>query len=388
MKNSLLCCDFVIKFYAIISDEGISMSKKNIFSLLYKYSPLNFYTNTDNHTIIKSIHSPSVGYDFDKIFNDDEIHSIWKEIRLHKRISTVFIFILFIASLYELIFPHFSLFVNNTWFINALLMLAVLLIVCNLCTMLCAYIFQKRLLKFGEYKIVTFSPTEEIDKKYYSIFKFELFKAITVIMLLILVFTNVSPFEIAKNLVDKELYYEAIKVTNFGAKVFPIAQEWYALRGYSKFKLGDYTGAIQDYDKAYILSADEFNIMNFDNKIFVKYYIGDYESALADFDKEISKSRTENERDQFLWDKAQFLYNIQKYEDALVLYDELIVNADDDRVFLLKDRLFLERAQVHKKLGNKELTKADLDNSGAMECDLEANPIPTPVLLMNEGSFD
>ena len=246
------------------------MIKKNIFSLLYKYSPLNFYTNTDNRTIIKSIHNPSAGYEFDREFNPEEIHNVWKEIRLHRRISTISIFILFLAALYEFIFPHFSLFLNNTGFINALVMLAVLLIVCNLSTLICQKAFEKRLFKLcGEYKTVKFVPTEYLDKKYYTIFKFELIKAIAVITIIVSVFMCISPFEIAQKLVHNGRYAEVIKLTTVGANIFPIAQEWYALRGYAKYKIGDYQGAIADYDTAYKLSADEFNIMNFDNKIYI-----------------------------------------------------------------------------------------------------------------------
>lgn len=365
------------------------MTKKNIFNLLYKYSPLNFYTNENNHTIIKSAHSSNVGYSFSREFTPDEILAVWKEIRFHKRFSTICIFLLFIASLYELIFPHFSLFVNNTWFINALLMLSVLLVVCNLSTLLCKYIFQKRLLKkYGKYEIVEFPISDNIDNKYYSIFKIELIKAISVIIIVASAFIFISPFEIAQNLVTNGRYNEAIKLTTLGAKVFPIAQEWYALRGYSKFKIGDYAGSIADYDAAYKLSAEEFNIMNFDNKIFVKYFIGDYTGALEDFDNEITKSTNSNERDQFLWDKAQFLYNIGMLEEALDIYDTLIVNADEDRIYLLKDRLYLERAQVNKKLGYTEQLKSDLESAGVTEEDLANDPIPKPVLMIDEETFN
>ena len=60
----------------------MSMTKKNIFNLLYKYSPLNFYTNIDNHTIIKSTHNPSVGYSFAREFTTEEILAVWKEMFL------------------------------------------------------------------------------------------------------------------------------------------------------------------------------------------------------------------------------------------------------------------------------------------------------------------
>lgn len=368
------------------------MIKMNIFNLLYKYSPLNFYNVANGRTVIKSIHNPSSGYEFDKEFNADDISLIWHEIKLHRRVSTIFIFILFIAALYEFVFPHFSLFVNNTWFVNALLILSVLWLVCLFSNILCKYIFEKRLSNiFGGYKIVKFENDDKTDTKYYSIFKFELLKAMILVIfgiafIVVLAFL-VSPFNMAQTLVKNERYTEAIKLTTLGADIFPIAQEWYALRGYSKFKTGDYPGSIADYDKAYNLSADAFNIMNFDNKIFVKYHIGDYDGALDDFDREIAKASNDNERNQFLWDKAQFLYNIKKYEEALEIYDTLILNADNDRVFLLKDRLYLERAEVNKKLGNTEQAQSDLFNAGVNEYETGDNPIPKPVLIFDTETF-
>lgn len=361
----------------------------NIFNLLYKYSPLNFYTNTGNHTIIKSIHNPSAGYEFDRQFSEDETGLVWKQVRLHRRISTIIIFFMFIAALYEFVFPHFSLFVNNTWVINALIMLTVLLIVCVLSNLICKYSFEKRLLKnFGTYKPVKFKASDVVDSRYCFIFKIELIKALAVILFVVLAFIFISPFEVAQKLVDNERYPEAIKLATIGAKVFPIAQEWYALRGYSKFRTGDYPGAIEDYDKAYKLSADRYKIMNFDNKIFVKYFIGDYGGALSDYDREIKKSPNEDERSQFLWDKAQFLYNIKMYEQSLEIYDTLILNSDDDNVLLLKDRLYLDRAHVHKALGETEEMKSDLQNAGVTEEELNLTPIPKPVLMFDAETTD
>ena len=93
------------------------------------------------------------------------------------------------------------------------------------------------------------------------------------------------------------------------------------MRGYARFQLGDYKNAIADFDKAYQLESDIFKTMNFDNKIYIKYYLGDYDSALKDFDTEIKKAENEYIKDSFLWDKAQFLYNIKKYKEALKLYN-------------------------------------------------------------------
>lgn len=366
------------------------MLKINILKLLYKNSPMNFYTVKNENTIIKSINNTSLGYEFKKTFTPDEIDYIWQEIRIHKRISTISIFLLFIFLLYQLVFPKFSLFIDFSWYINALLIILLITIVYHIIILIGKKIFEKRLKqKFGEFKKVQFTQTNEIDPKYYKLFKIELAKALSAILTIIICSCLISPFEICKKLIAQKQYTQAIKLTTIGSKIFPIAQEWYSLRGYARYKINDYQGAIIDYDKAYTLSADDdTNIMNFDNKIFIKYSLGNYESALNDFDKEIQNANTENERDQFLWDKAQFLYNIGKYDEALEAYNELIIKSESDRIFLLKDRLLLERAQVYKKLGNEELAQIDFENSGTWEYSDNSNPIPKPVLILDEETFN
>ena len=99
---------------------------------------------------------------------------------------------------------------------------------------------------------------------------------------------------------------------------------------------------------------------------------------------EIKNADNENERDQFQWDKAQFLYNIKHYDEALSLYNDLIVKAENDRIFLLKDRLYLERAEVYKKLGQTDLAQNDIENAGGWDSETSQNPIPKPVLLLEE----
>lgn len=366
------------------------MLKINIPKLLYKYSPMNFYTVNNDSTIIKSTNNTSLGYEFARSFTDDEIRYIWNETRAHKRISTISIFLLFIFLLYQLIFPKFTLFVNLNWYINALIILALITILYHIINIICQKVFEKRLeKKFGKFAKVKFIKTDIIDPKFYKLFKFELLKALVAILTIIIGFSLISPFEVTKKLIDKKHYKQAIRLTTIGSKIFPIAQEWYSLRGYARYKMGDYQGAIIDYDRAYSLSADDdTNIMNFDNKIFIKYSLKNYDSALKDFDTEIRNATTETERDQFLWDKAQFLYNIEKYEEALELYNELIVKSENDRIFLLKDRLYLERAQVYKKLGQEDLAQEDIEKADSWEADNTQNPIPKPVLILDEETFN
>ncbi len=364
------------------------MQKFNILKKLYRQSPMDFYTKNQDSTIIKSINNTSLGYKFDKLFSEEEIHSVWQQIRVHKRFSVIFIFILFIILLYEFIFPKFSFFINNNWYINAIIILAIISVVSYTMTLICTKFFEKKLKKeFGNFEKTTFYPSKEVDKKYYEIFKTELIKLLIALILLISSCTFFSPFEFTQKLLEKERFKEVIKITTVGSKVFPIAPHWYSIRGYAYFQIDEYEKAIEDFDKAYKLEADGFNVMNFDNKIFVRYHMKDYDTAIKDFDTEIQNANNDNERDQFLWDKAQFLYNIKHYDEALELYNDLIIKAENDRIFLLKDRLYMERAQVYKKLGKKDLAQADIETANAEEVDVNKNYIPKPMLMLDEETF-
>lgn len=365
------------------------MQKYNILRQMYNYSPLNFYTFEGDETIIKSINNTLLGYKYNKHFSRDEIKLVWSEIKLHKRISIILIFLLFMYLLYAMVFPKFSILVNNSGFVNALLILLIMAIVCQVITTISTKVFEKRLKKnFGEYELAVFTPDKNTDRHYYKLFQIEVVKVLILFILVICGFIFISPFDCAKKLLAAQRYNDVVNFTTAGAKIFPIAQEWYAMRGYANYKLEKYQEAISDFDKAYELGADGFNIMNFDNKIFIKYVLKDYDSAVADFDVAISNAHNDSEKDEFLWDKAQFLYNIGKYEDALVIYDELINKAEKDKGFLLKDRLYLERSLVHKNLGNAEEEQQNLEMSGINADDILSESIPKPVLMLNEETYE
>lgn len=357
---------------------------KNILRLLYNCTPMNFYTLNKGETIIKSINNTCLGYKFFKEFTSDELDLVWNQIKLHKRISSVAICLLFIYLLYEAVFPQFQILVNNSWYINAILLILVMILVCQLITYLSTKIFEKRITKkFGNYEKCTFEPSKNFDKKYYKLFKIELVKVLVLTIVVFICFIFLSPFNIAKRLLVKERYYDVIKYTTVCAKIFPIAQEWYSMRGYANYKLGNYKQAIDDFDKAYEIGAAGLNMTNFDNKIYLKYILKDYDSALEDFDKEINSTYNDEEKDKFIWDKAQFLYNIGKYEQALDIYTQLLVKAEDDKYALLKDKLYFERSQTYEKLGMTDEAKVDFQNSGITEDEKEDYMIPKPVFIFD-----
>lgn len=362
------------------------MAKFNILKWLYKQAPMNFYTYTEDATIIKSINNAFYGYKFQNKFSDEELEKIWELIRQHKRFSTILIFILFIVSLYGIIFPNYYFISSQNWYFTALPLLIIFFVIYHCITTICTKHFEQKLkCKFGEFEKTSYTPSGNVDNKYYKHFKIELVKAFGLILFILLCFGIGSPFKIALKWIHQGRYQDAINLTTIGSKIFPIAPEWYSLRGYAKFKTKNYKDAIKDYDKAYKLGPDEYNVMNFDNKIYIKYIIKDYKSAIKDFDYEIAHSSDDYERDSFLWDKAQFLYNIGQYKQSLKIYDNLIQKAEIDKIYLLQNRLYFERAQVYKQLGLEEAAKQDLLNAEALNIEESfKNPIPKPTILLDE----
>ncbi len=363
------------------------MLKLNILKMLYKNSPMDFYRYTEcNGTVIKSINNTSLGYQFEKMFSESELDNIWGIIRLHKRISTVLIFLFFVTILYKIIFPNYALLLNSNLNLSIIAVISTIILVYLGITFLSTKIFEKRLEKvFGKFERVRFVKNNDINARYYKIFKTELIKVGVLLVSVFLFISLESPVKKANNALSQGQYKKTIRITTLGSMVFPILPDWYSLRGYARFQLGDYEAAIKDYDTAYHLGTDYFNTMNFDNKIYIKYFLKDYEGAIKDFDTEIKNADGDYERDSFLWDMAQFLYNVNRYEEALALYNELLTKADSDSVFLLKDRLYLERAQIYQMLGKDDLAQEDLINSGAAETlDNKLDYIPKPVLLLKE----
>ena len=108
---------------------------------------------------------------------------------------------------------------------------------------------------------------------------------------------------------------------------------------------------------------------------------------MKDFDYEIANCSDEYEKDAFLWDKAQFLYNLGKYDEALQIYNDLLVKSEEDRIFLLKNRLYFERAQVYKKMGKTKPADEDILNAENLNIEESfKNPIPAPSLILDEDN--
>lgn len=192
-----------------------------------------------------------------------------------------------------------------------------------------------------------------------------------------------------ENSIKKQEYKKAISLSTLRILTTPLSPKGYSLRAYANFKTKNFEKAIDDYDKAYRLEYDEYKMMNFDNKIYIRFINKDYETALKDFDKEIENTKDDYIKDSFLWDKAQFLFNIKNYEEALKIYNQLLINSESDAIFLLENRLYYERAQVLKAMGRNDEAKMDIVKSQNLSLEpIFQNPIPQPKLIMEDFEED
>lgn len=212
---------------------------------------------------------------------------------------------------------------------------------------------------------------------------------VVAVIFVIVIFLNYFSPRAITNLINMGKYNQAVTAASVCTKILPNNPKIYSLRAYANFKSENYKSAINDFDKAYRLENDEYKMMNFDNKIYVRYYTNDLLNAIKDFDQEINSTDDIYTKDSFLWDKAQFLYNIKKYEDSLKIYNQLLVNSENDSIYLLQNRLYYERAQVLKALGHQD--KAAEDITKAKNLNLEEifqNKIPEPKLIMESFEED
>ena len=361
------------------------MSKLNILQWLYKHSPVNFYSITDNgETIIKSINNTFSGYKYNTKFSDNDLNILRKVIKNFKRFSTISVLLSYFILIYCFVFPNYEILKDNVIKIGIIAFAFILpFIVLSLISFLFEIYLKKQ---YGKFERTHFPTTNVIETQSYNDFKLEILK----IFILLIVIGGVylwigSPYETTMNLINKGKYSDAVKMTTIWSKILPVDAQWFALRGYARFYDGDYKGAIEDYDKAYKLKNNEYKCMSFDNKIYIKYILNDYESAIDDFDNEIEKTKDEGEKNSLLWDKAQFLFNIEEYNNALNIYNDLIKKSEDDRIYLVENRLYYERAQVYKSLGKEKEAQADEQKAQELDLDIEyQTSIPEPTLILEE----
>ena len=108
-----------------------------------------------------------------------------------------------------------------------------------------------------------------------------------------------------------------------------------------KILLGDYEGAIADFNKA--LEQDPELAISLSNRGYAKYYLGDLDDALLDFNDALSLN---GDLTDVLLNKASLLASLDQVIPALELLDGIIEESPEDAT------LYLNRGLIRELSGN------------------------------------
>ena len=141
--------------------------------------------------------------------------------------------------------------------------------------------------------------------------------------------------------------------------------DFYLNRGDDKYSLGDYQGAIADYDKAI-----ELNPNNADTYFYLGYAksnLGEYQAAITDYDKAIEL----NPNDAFTYHcRGQAKSKLGNKQEAIVdltIASELSYQQDEmdlyDRTIDLITDIYISQGNIKSNLGEDKEDIADFDRA-------------------------
>ncbi|MBZ0188100.1 MAG: tetratricopeptide repeat protein, partial [Candidatus Obscuribacterales bacterium] len=124
------------------------------------------------------------------------------------------------------------------------------------------------------------------------------------------------------------------------------AADFYEARSGSKQKMGDYTGALSDLDKAVSLRPKDMFLLK--KRAEVREHLGDIDGAIADLTlgSEMPGAWANLERARLYCLSGQF-------EKAIADFDQCLLASSPD------SRVYLRRALLHEKLGDLKAAAAD-----------------------------
>jgi len=157
---------------------------------------------------------------------------------------------------------------------------------------------------------------------------------------------------------DQENWDKLLASSNACIDLFPEWDICYIYRGIAKIELGDYEGAIEDYDKAIELNGEMKT--SYFNRGIVKGKLGDYEGEIEDYNKAIE---LDGEDADAYYNRGIAKKNLKDYEGAIEDYDKAIELNDEFT------KAYLNRGNAKYDLGDSQ--GAIDDYNKAIELDSE-----------------
>ncbi len=125
--------------------------------------------------------------------------------------------------------------------------------------------------------------------------------------------------------------------------------EAYYNRGFERLEIGDYAGAIADYDASLALNPDRATSYN--NRGLAKYHLGNVPGAIADYTKAIELDPDEPVT---YFNRAVAYYKIGDYRHSITDYTQVIQRQDGIRISAENTGAYFQRAEAYRQLGEYE----------------------------------
>ncbi len=288
-----------------------------------------------------------------------------------------------ILYVYLFMFPCFLKLIKLPFFVLALTLCIIPLIMLYLTYIAVNYLYENYLTRYvGTFQKVKFLPNiYNIEPEAYEKYRKTPKKSIYVmaVMMIAFLYYALMPMVI-DNQVSAEKYDKAVKSADVYSKFIPISPDVYAQRAYAKFKLGKYEEAAADYKLANDYSMS--NVFNMDI-LGVKTYYFPFDLMINEFDAEIARRDKKIEQQFIMAEKANYLMKNKKYNQALGIYNEL-VNTYKNRqdTAFAPDEIYFNRGRARALTGDAQGARTDTEIARKMcsECeyDFETNLVRKP----------
>lgn len=339
--------------------------------IIFANSPdFNFY-NFNGCTVVRGFFKEK-GYAYRPQFSDENLSLLNKKYRMLNAILNTAMAAEILLYVYLFIFPYFLNFMELPFYLSIILLSIIPLILLYLNYVVINYLYELFLTKtFGKFQKIMFEPNiRKIDENQYKKYIGSFRKSVLVIPVILLIFLAyaITPYIIIDK-IDNDKYSSALKLSLNYLKFVPINPEIYALKAYSQYKLKDYKGAVENFEKANQYSFSE----SFDNDILmVKANYLDKISMIDEFDKAINLEENEFDKRYIMYEKAAYLLENKDYNGALKIYDNLINKFDkDNEISYPIDHVYYNRAVIRRIRGDIKGAAEDFKTAFKMcpDCD-------------------
>ncbi len=160
-------------------------------------------------------------------------------------------------------------------------------------------------------------------------------------------------YEAADNKFDMKAYEEAIELISKAISLYPEYVRAYNLRGLSKKRLKDFSGAMDDYDTS--IKLDKTNFTGYLYRAYLKDDLKDYHGALADYDTALL-IKPDSTKAYYFRGRLKF-YNLSDDLGAIEDYTKAIILDQTD------DSFYYERGFANHYLEKYQEAVSDFDKA-------------------------